>query len=314
MYSMRQSLFGRRPAWVPALAALLVLAVLQVPAAAETGCSPAGFPRTVVDGLGNEIFLERPPQRIFSAVFATDAMVLALVDPQRVVGVTRFAADPSISAVADKVAPHMVVIDQLNPETVLAAQPDIVLVAFYSNPDAVRQIRDLGLKVFTFTAFDTLLDAVANFELTAEITGCEGAASDILQGVFASYGRLAAKLASVERPTVLSWGPWGNTSGSGTTLHDIIQMAGGVNVAAQHGISGWKDIDLEAIAAMNPDVIITYAGEEFVRTILEDPALQAVTAVKTRRVYHVDHTDAPDLHIFLAVEELAKMLHPEVFE
>jgi len=318
----RMSSPKKRLARTSALAVFLVLTLLaslpsqvlaQSPMAQGPGCTDQGFPRTVVDGLGNEIRLERPPQRIFSATLATDSILLALADPGRVVGVTRYAADPAYSAVADKVAPHMAQIDQLNPETVLAARPDIVLVAFFSSQDAVRQLRSLGLKVFTFTEFNSLLDVIENIELMGRITGCDGAASEIIERTYAAYGRLAAKIASAKRPTVLSWGSWGSTSGMGTTLHDVIQMAGGINIAAEYGIAGWKEIDVEAIIAMNPDVIVTSSGQAFVRKVLDDPALRSVAAVASGRVYHIDHTDALDHHIFLAVEELAMKLHPEAF-
>lgn len=320
MHRMRRLFQGRRLARVPALALVWTLTLsfllAAAPVTAQTvGCSTgAGFPRTVVDGFGNEILLERPPQRIFSAGLAMDSILLSLVDPGRVVGVTRFAADPSQSAVADKVADHMAQIDQLNPETVLATQPDIVLVAFYSNQDAVRQIRDLGLKVYTFTGFSSLFDVIDNIERMADITGCEAAAADIIDGVYADYGRLAAKIASAARPSVLSWDTWGSTAGSGTTIHDIIQMAGGVNAAAEHGIVGWQEIDVEAIIAMNPDVIITAYGDDFARSVLNDPAFQSVAAIRAGRVFHISHTEALDQTVFLAVRELAQKLHPEVFQ
>ncbi len=313
----RTLLLGRRLARIPALAVILSLAVMMAatsPLAAQVpGCSTAGFPRTVVDGLGNEILLPEPPQRIFSAVFAMDSILLAIADPDRVVGVTVFSADPSQSAVADKVADHMVRIEHLSPEVVFAAQPDLVLTAFYSNPDAVTQIRNLGLPVYTFTGFNGLLDVLDNVERMGEITGCEAAASAIIEQTYANYGRLAAKIASLPRPTVLSWNTWGNTTGTETTVHDIIQMAGGENLAARHGISGWKEIDVEAIIAMDPEVIITSDGDAFVQKLLNDPVLQSVTAVRTGRVYNLNHAIATDHHIFRAVEELAQHLHPEAF-
>lgn len=323
MHQARRLLFRWRPAGVPVLLAVSAFLVLAqavaafaaTPAAGEfPGCSATGFPRTVVDGLGNEIYLPEPPRRIFSATLATDSILLSIADPNRVVGVTLFAADPSQSAVADKVADHMVQVEHLNSEVVLATQPDLVLVAFFSNPDAVRQIRNLGLNVYTFTGFSRLLDVIENIERMGEITGCDAAAAAVIDDVLADYGRVAAAIASQLRPSVLWWDTWGSTAGVETTIHDVIQMAGGENAAARHGITGWKEIDVEAIIAIDPEVIITSYGEEFVQSVLRDPVLQSVRAVRTGRVYHVNHTDALDHHIFRAVEELARLLHPEAFQ
>jgi len=317
MHRMRRSLLGRRQAGVPALALVWALAIgaLVAPfaSAQHPGCSASGFPRTVVDGLGREIFLAEPPQRIFSATLATDSILLSMVDPSRIVGVTVFAADPSYSFVADKVAGHMAKIEQLNAEVVLASRPDIVLVAFFNNQDVVRQMRDLGLKVYTFTGFSSVLDVIDNIERIGEITGCEAAAAAIVNATYERYGRVAAKIAPRPRPAVLYWDNWGSTAGSESTLHDIIQMAGGDNVAARHGITGWNVIDVESVVAMNPEVIITSYAPEFVQEILNNPALQEVPAVKAGRVYFLSNIDAPDHRIFDVIEELARLLHPEAF-
>lgn len=293
----------------PLLLALLAFVWTAAIAAAE---EPA-FPRTVTDGLGHVIRLERPPQRIFSATLATDNILLELVDPQRVVGVTRYAADPDVSYVADRLAPHMVRIDQLNAEVILTQRPDIVLVASWSDQDAVRQLRNLGLTVYTFTAFETVEDALENILRVGEITGEDERARRLVEQFREESRAIAAAIAGRPRPAVLSWSAWGSTTGSQTSMHDIIEMAGGINLAASHGIVGWKDIDRETIIAMNPEVIITDSGESFVRAILNDPALAGVSAVRSGRVYHIDHAGALNHHFIRAVRQLAEYLHPEAF-
>src|SRR5690606_34551272 len=98
--------------------------------------------------------------RIFSVGLAMDNVLLSITDPARVVGVTRYALDPAYSYVADRVADHMVILDELNAEQVLAVRPDIVLVADWNNPDVVRQLRELGVVIYTFTGFDSVHDAL----------------------------------------------------------------------------------------------------------------------------------------------------------
>src|SRR5690606_16069760 len=140
---------GRRPRRAAVLALLFLL--LFGPAA-------GAFPRTLVDDIGQEISLPEPPQRIVSAALALDNILLFVTDPQRVVAVTRFAADPAYSYVSDRLQPHMTIIDQLNAEQVLALDPDIVLIAVWNDPDTVHQLRDLGVKLYTFARFSTVQD------------------------------------------------------------------------------------------------------------------------------------------------------------
>ena len=294
------------------LGAVLATTLLPSPIAAQE-IATQGFPRVVVDGLGNEIVINTPPQRIFSTGLAIDNILLSIVAPERVAGVTRFAADSSGSYVADKLAGHMMIIDALNAEMVVAARPDIVLVASWSNQDEVRQIQDLGFDVYTFTGFSTVGDALDNIRRVGEITGDEVEAERLIGEFWQRYETIAGRIGDARRPTVLSWDSWSTTTGVGTSMHDIIEMAGGTNLAAVRGIEGWQTIDAEAIIAMAPEVIVTHESEEFAQRILDDPALQTVPAVQNGRVYSVDHAEALNHHFILAIEQLAMYLHPEAF-
>lgn len=291
---------------------LLVFAVLTA-AAPTLLAAPEDFPRTVVDGLGVSLTLEHPPQRIFSTGLAMENILLSITDPQRVVGVTRFAAEPSMSYVADRLGSHMTIIDQINAEQIIAAHPDIVLVAVWSDPDAVKQIKDLGLPVYTFTAFNTVQDALDNIARIGEITGDDEAAQALIDGFHRAYAEIQARIGDRPRPRVLNYDSWGSTAGLGTSIHDIIEMAGGIDVAAEYGIAGWQDIDAEAILLMQPDVIMTASGEAFAQEILADPALASVPAVRDGRVYAIDHADALNHHFIRAIDALARRLHPEAF-
>lgn len=295
----------------------LAMGSLQFPAGiagvAQAAPDAGDFPRVVVDGTGKEILIEEPPQRIFSAGLVFDNILLSIVPPERVVGVTRYAADPKDSYVVDKLRDHMVVIDALNAELVVATNPDIVLVAYWSNQDEVRQIEELGYKVYTFTAFNTVEDGLDTVRRIGEITGYDEEAQALVDGFWSRYEEIAQRIEGRERPTVLTWDNWSTTTGTGTSMHDIIEMAGGIDLAAAHGIQGWQVIDAETIIAMAPQVIVTYEGEEFVQRLLNDPALQDVPAVRSGRVYSVDHTEAANHYFILAIEELARLLHPEAF-
>lgn len=294
-----------RAARCVALVALLALA---------TPALLSAFPRTVEDGLGVEIHLEEAPQRILSAGLAMDNILLSIVDPARVVGVTSYAADPDWSYVDDRIADHMVRIEQLDPELVLGAEPDIVLVAVWSDRDAVEQLRDLGVDVYTFTAFGGVDDAMENIIRIGEITGNDDQAEKLVADFHDSYDRIAGAIEGRSRPTVLPLNSWGTTAGTDTSIHDVIEMAGGRNVAAAEGIEGWQEINEEAIISFDPEVIVTASEPDYAEEIRNDPVLQSVPAVRDGRVYSIDHAEALNHHYIRAIESLAEILHPEAFE
>lgn len=292
-----------------AVAGLLLTGLAHNPAARAA----AGWPRTVVDELGHTIVLEGPPQRIFSVGLAMDNVLLSITDPARVVGVTRYALDPAYSYVADRVADHMVILDELNAEQVLAVRPDIVLVADWNNPDVVRQLRELGVVIYTFTGFDSVHDALDMILRIGEITGDEEAARALVEEFHSRAARVAQAVAGRARPRVLYLDDWWGTIGPGMAYHDMIEMAGGVNVAAEAGVRGWQAIDPEAVLAMNPDVIVTGEGPAWVAQLLSHPVVQAVPAGRTGRVHHVDYMGIHSHHYILAIEQMARLFHPEAF-
>ena len=78
------------------LAVSFLLLILVLPAAAQDG----EWPRALVDGLGTEVTIAAPPQRIASVSLASDEVLLSLVEPERIAAVTAFGQDPAISNVA----------------------------------------------------------------------------------------------------------------------------------------------------------------------------------------------------------------------
>src|SRR5690606_14739533 len=158
--------------------------------------------------------------------------LLSVTDPERVVGVSAWAADPASSYVVDKVRPHMTLVEQLNAEQVLAVAPDIVLVAVWNEPDVVHQLRDLGVKLYTFAAFDTVQDALDNIARVGEITGDEEVAQALIDEFFRRYGQIAFRIAVRERPGVVVCDDGCAPVCQYESAHDILLLAGDSNVAA----------------------------------------------------------------------------------
>src|SRR5947209_4415630 len=119
------------------------------------------FPRTLVDAYGYRFTLARPPQRIVSAMLASDEILLDLVPPQRLLAVTRYATDPDNSNCVDK-ARGIPSISGLGVENLLALQPDLILAARFAHVQVVTQLRLCGAPIFCFGRFDTLEDVRDN--------------------------------------------------------------------------------------------------------------------------------------------------------
>jgi iron complex transport system substrate-binding protein len=120
-----------------------------------------------------------------------------------------------------------------------------------------------------------------------------------------------------DRPTVLFTGTNSLRVASGDMYQtSLIEMAGGVSVSSE--LTGyWNDVNLEQIAAWDPDVIIVppYGGAT-VEAITENPDWQILTAVQEGKVYQMPKlvvpwdTPAPDSA--LGIIWLAQRLFPEL--
>ncbi len=109
------------------------------------------------------------------------------------------------------------------------------------------------------------------------------------------------------------------SAGTGTFQADLIQKAGGTNIARE--LTGWEAISLEIVVTANPEVMIVGAMTEadadanflFIST---DPRLGTTDASRDGFVYAVDAnvTSRPGPRIVDALELFAALIHPELFE
>ena len=281
--------------------------------------SEPAFPRTVVDGLGREVTLDAPPQRIASVSLGADEILLPLVGPERLLGVSYMAANPAISNVADALegVPRTDLIG--DPELLISLDADLVILAAYNNPAALDQLLDADVPVFVLADFNTLDDIRANIRLLGEVTGAELRAEALIAQMDARLEAVARAVEGQPPVRVLFYEPGGITYGPGSTVDQIITLAGGVNVAAEAELGPYPLVDAEFVIAADPDVILLggwYAEQgDPLDTLLSNPAFADLRAVREGRVVPVidAHMTNVSHHIATGVEDVARALYPAAF-
>ena len=108
----------------------------------------------------------------------------------------------------------------------------------------------------------------------------------------------------------------------------MYNMAGGINIAEDIKVS-WAMVDAEWVIEQNPDIIVagvssrdSYGADDpsemaaIREDILNRPELAKVTAVKTGRIYIIDHLDISvgGSSTLIGTAYCAKWFHPELFE
>ena len=298
---------------VAILIALLGLMSACTPPAEET--VPLGG---VTDQLGRTVEFDGVPQRIISLAPGNTEILFALGLGDRVVGVTEYCNYPEAAKDKEAIGGFSTV----DLERVVALSPDLILATSMHEAETIPALESRGLTVFALapTTLDEVLEAIS---LVGEITGKAEEAAGLVNDMKERISAVTEKtddLSPDQRPRVffITWHDPLMTPGSDTRHDELIQMAGGVNIARD--LSGYADISLEAVVEANPEVMIAGVGmgtgedlpAQFMRT---EPRLGGTDARRNDRLYEID-TDLegrPGPRIVDALEEFARFIHPELF-
>lgn len=276
----------------------------------------AGFPRRIqaVNGI---VEIKAKPQRIHTLSVGYDEITFRLVEPGRVAAVGQSTADPNLSNVADLAAgvPRKV---GRNAEQVLAAEPDLVVASPFADKDLLRQLTDAGITLAVVDLSSAVDGNAENIRLLAYLYGEEARGEALVAEVEGQLARIDAAVArgGATRPRVLFLQNNAYVAGAGSTGDQMIARAGGVNVAAEAGIAGTKQISLESIIAMRPDYIILSGSPETnpqgFAQVAGNPALADLPAVRNGRVAGIKGTYLSTLSHWniRGIEALVDILYP----
>jgi iron complex transport system substrate-binding protein len=273
---------------------------------------------TFTDGLGREITLNGPAQRVVSLAPSLTEVLFAIGAGAQVVGrddLSDFPAEAaSVASIGSTFGP-------LNTEAIVALEPDLVVAAEINTPEQIKSLEDLGISVYYFknpVDFDGLYKDLATM---GALTGHAEEAAALVESLSARVEAVEDAVANlVEKPTVFyeidgtdPAKPW--TTGSGTFMDIMITKAGGVNIGGVLSDS-YAQISVEEIVLQDPDFIIL--GDAAFGVTVESIGQRAgwgeLTAVQEGNIVPFDDNLAsrPGPRLVDGLEELLKILHPEL--
>jgi iron complex transport system substrate-binding protein len=274
----------------------------------------------VIDDLGHSLELPGYPQAIVSISPSTTEILFAIGAGDQLIGRDEASMYPPEAL---EVASVGALWEELPTEAILALEPDLVVAAQIISEDQVLALRDLGLIVYWQSNPGTYEELWDNLRDIARLTGHETeteALIDDLETRVAAVGEVVAGLD--ERPSVFyeldatdPSNPW--TTGSGTFIDYIITQAGGTNAAAD--LQGdYIQISSEQLITADPDVILLSDALYGVTpgSVAARPGWEVITAVSENALYPIDPNmmSVPGPRLVDALEETARLLHPDLFE
>lgn len=223
------------------------------------------------------------PLRVASLNLTADELLVEMLPPDRLVAVTRWADDASMSNVAGRVPATAVRLPRADLERILALRPDLVVVSEYTDADFLRLVEKSGLRHHRMSGLDTLPGIHAAILDLGRAVGAPQAAARLAARFDAVLAELGRRLEGEPRPRVLYWGD-PHTAGAGTAIGSLLEAAGASNVGRQLGLRGIVPIAGEKAFAAEPDAILVTEGSGASVALRRHPLLSRTRAVREGRV------------------------------
>lgn len=295
----------------------LMIGLVACTGSGTGGTSGAG-PLSLTDDLGQTVTIEGAVERIVSLAPSNTEIAFALGLGERLVGVTDFCDYPPAALEIESIGGI-----EPNLEQIVALSPDLVLaIGGDPEPAIIAQLRELGLVVLVLQPTD-LEGLYHDIGLVGEATGTQEQAAELVATMRERVAAVTALTDEVtERPLVFyeldgsdASRPW--TAGPGSWHDQFIQLAGGTNLAGAQG-SAWVQISAEEIIARDPDIIILGDAAWGVtpEQVAERPGWEVIAAVGQGRVHPIDDNliSRPGPRVVDGIEQLARLIHPELFD
>jgi len=267
-----------------------------------------------IDGYGRAVSISQRPLRIISLAPSVTETLYAIEVDERVVAVDDFSDYPDEARGKAKIGSY------LNPdlEKIVSLKPDLILASDITSREMVLNLEEKDLTVFVLTP-KTLGEVIRDIRLIGLITGNADKANAIAEKLEQRINAITSKISnsSAQRPRVyLEYYPYW-TFGPGSFGHDLILMAGGRNVA-EGALTAYPQVSNEFVVGSNPEIIIFTVGpyaETTIQDIENRPGWRNTEAARGGRIYTIDDdiVSRPGPRLIDALEQLAKMFHPELF-
>ena len=273
----------------------------------------AAFPTTVTDFQNRPVTVPKQPERIVSIGPSITEFLFALGAGPRVVGVDDFSDEPAAAKQVEKVGGIKV-----NFEKVVSLKPDLVLTVKFSD-GTIEKLTGAGLLVMVVDP-QTIGDVARTATLLGRVIGSDG---DVMaRGIQKRVDDVKSKVSSAATkpriyheidasdPTKIF------TVGPGSYIQDLIEIAGGQNIAAR-AASAYPQLSAEEILRSDPEIIVLAAADYSAKPeqVAARTGWSVISAVKNKRIVTIapNLINRPGPRVGEAAEAYARLVHPDLF-
>jgi len=154
-----------------------------------------------------------------------------------------------------------------------------------------------------------------------KIIGMEKEGKELSSNLKSGIDEISEKLKNIsedKKPKVfyMVWNDPIMSAGKNTFISELIEIAGGINIVAEDGLSDWPEYSIEKLIENNPDIIIAPVSmAPDASVILNDSRFSSINAVINEKVYIIPDNpiSRPNQNVIKGLQMLSKAIHPEIF-
>ena len=266
---------------------------------------------SVVDDSGRSVYMRESPQRIISLTYGTDEILSALVNSERIIGYSRWAADPEISFLTEEEFQKVGQRIYPNIEQIMSLNPDLVLVSVATDSGVVRSLEEVGIPVY-------VASSPHNYnEMCEKVLGIARVVNEEKQGIkivnsmneeIKKIEKLLSKIPDNERKVVIAFNFTAAMGRKGGLFDNMLTMAHIVNGVA---LRNNTIISKEEVVNINPDIFLlptwNFDNKQninaYAEEIKNDPAYKNLKAVKNNQIKFV-----PDKYKYVASQHIVESI------
>jgi iron complex transport system substrate-binding protein len=291
--------------------------VTEAPAATE---APASEQIYFSDSMGNEVILAGVSQRIVSLAPSVTESLFAIGAGGQVVGRTDYCDYPEEAKALPSIGGFSA--ESISLETIISLEPDLVIGGSEYQTELIKPLQDAGIPVF-ISQPSSLAEIADSLTLFGKVTGHESEAAAAVAEMQSRIDAVTSAVSAVpadQRPTVFYevWHEPLMSSNGKTVVGELIDLAGGVNIFADLP-DEYPTVSVEQIVESDPQFIIgpsSHGDQMTAEVIGKREGWSSLSAVKNNAIYIVDANIVSHAspRIVIALEDFAKILHPDLFK
>lgn len=193
------------------------------------------------------------PQRVISIDYCADQYLLKLGTSSQILGVSPKSM-ASFSFMREKAKNFNKV--RATTEELLALRPDLIIRSFGGGVGVNKFLKHHKIPILQIGRLDSLEDITQTIVNISKALGNDELGITLVHEL---NRRLLSITRTEEKSTALYIAAGGVTTGEGTLVHDIMSKGNLLNIV---DTQGWRDIPLEQLASLRPDIIVhSYLGD-----------------------------------------------------